>query len=259
MTQPQERDEFGLPPLPLSAPMTGHNNPPVEDALALRTDQLVDGADAWAKGVDEIRDEDTAKRAVDFLEQLIRHSESLEAERTTLAKPLRDQLQAIQDRFNPMKQKVAACITIIKGRLNPWLDKVRKRNEEAAAAAKAKADQLALEAQQQLEASRGHRGPGAVAAIVSAENAQQAAKVAATTAKQAAKKRPQARGDFAPRALSQRIVWSARIVNREEALLFLQEETEILEALQTVANRLAREKKADLMVPGLEAVSSTTL
>lgn len=243
----------------LDPPTIGDNNPPAEDALSLRTDQLVTGADTWAEKVAEIADEDTAKRAADFLEQLAKHGQSLEEERTRLRKPLQDQLQAIQDRFVPLQQRVKACITIIKGRLDPWLDKLKKKQQEEAAEAKRRADEAAAEAQRKLEESRQHKGRGTVEAIVAAEQAQQEAKIAATDARRAAKAKPQARGDFTSKALSQRTTWSARIVDKEQALIFLQDESEITEALQRVANRLAREKHDKLMVPGLEAVSTTGL
>ena len=108
----------------------GANQPPVQDQLAIRVDELVATANLWINEVPEIKDEATANAARDFVEQLARERNAVEEERVRQAKPLRALLQAVQDTFLPMHEKLDASASAIKNKLTGWINAEKKRLDE---------------------------------------------------------------------------------------------------------------------------------
>lgn len=165
------------------------NEPPTPfDALRINLDDLLTEARNWADG------EPAATQAqVDEIARLIDElnagAEAMEAERVTEKKPLDEQIQAIQDRYNvylaPLKNKtpgkVPTAIDALNAAKRPFLlaleealeAKRKQAREEAEAAA-----QAAAEAARQANAASLEEREAVDAKIKAAEDAQRAAKIA---------------------------------------------------------------------------------
>ena len=168
------------------------NNPPIETPFDIIVESINDAlieAKNWADGtVAETQEQvDEIARLID---DLTGNAKALEAERVKEKKPLDDQIDAIQSRYNvylaPLKNKapgkVPTAIDALNAAKRPFLIKREqeieaarvKAAEEAAAKAKAAADALAAARASDLEARE-----VADQAIKEAEDAQKAAKIAA--------------------------------------------------------------------------------
>lgn len=168
------------------------NNPPIETPFDIIVESINDAlieAKNWADGtVAETQEQvDEIARLID---DLTGNAKALEAERIKEKKPLDDQIDAIQSRYNvylaPLKNKapgkVPTAIDALNAAKRPFLIKREqeieaarvKAAEEAAAKAKAAADALAAARASDLESRE-----VADQAIKEAEDAQKAAKIAA--------------------------------------------------------------------------------
>ena len=142
--------------------MTGHNLPPETEAtfdqLQARTNALVETANRWANERPEIANEDEAEKAGDFLAQLrkLGADKTGEIDKARLAeqKPLTDEVEAIRERYRPVKRVVEISMKLIKAKLTVWLNKKdaeaikeRRRADEIARKAREDAERAAAEAE----------------------------------------------------------------------------------------------------------------
>lgn len=241
--------------LPPSPPGMGHNQPPEADALAIRVDALVDNADLWAQKKPKITDEDSAKRCDDFIKQLTDEAAHVETERTKLTVPLNEQLNTINGRFRPFKQKIEASLKVLRLLRSRWLEHLDKKQEEERARSAKEAEEKKRKEEEARRVLETAETPTA-SQIIAADKARTESLAAQQTAANAQRAKPQVKGDFAPKATGFRTHWSCEIENAKEALIFLHQDPTILEALQNVGNRLAREQHEQLAVPGLKIVKT---
>lgn len=187
----------------------GHNHPPdpIDEALTAITD-LYDEALNFADGepIDSDAMHDTVTALRDALHEAGKAADALRVE---AKKPLDEQIDAIQSRFNPAIQPKKGMVDRAKASLGELLAAWRKQEADKkaaiAAAARLEAERIAKEAQDAKRASAGN--------LVAREEAE----ALLVEAKQAEK---QARRDdkAATSGLGLRTVWRAELVDVEKAL-----------------------------------------
>lgn len=167
------------------------NEPSPFDALRINLDDLLIEARNWADG-DPASTQEQVNEIARLIDDLNSGAKAMEAERVAEKKPLDQQIQAIQDRYNvylaPLKNrtpgKVPTAIDALNSAKRPFLialeeeleAKRKQAREEAEAAAKA-----AAEAARQADAANLDAREEADAKIKAAEDAQRAAKIAENT------------------------------------------------------------------------------
>lgn len=151
------------------------------DELVLEIEGLFDEAKNWADGT-PIENQAQCD-ALDKLDKaLLDAGKRLDALRVEEKRPLDEQVQAIQDRYNPFIQPRRGKVDQARAALNPvraaWKDAERKRKEAAAAAERAEAERVKQEAERLMRESTGN-----LAARVDAEHMLASAKLADQSAK----------------------------------------------------------------------------
>lgn len=164
------------------------NEPTPFDALRINLDDLLTEAHNWADGEPAATQEqvDEIARLIDDLNA---GAKAMEAERVTEKKPLDEQIQAIQDRYNvylaPLKNKtpgkVPTAIDALNAAKRPFLIAEEAKLEEARQKARDEAEKAAREAAEaarQANAASLEEREAVDAKIKAAEDAQRAAKIA---------------------------------------------------------------------------------
>ncbi|MER9911678.1 hypothetical protein NKJ71_13695 [Mesorhizobium sp. M0050] len=193
-----------------TAATIGHNQPPVDpvDEALANVQDLYDEAKNFADGepIDSEAMHDTVTALRDAIHEAGKVADALRVE---AKKPLDEQIDAIQTRFNPFIQPKKGKVDKAKASLGELLAAWRKRvaDEKAAiaAAAKAEADRKAAEAQAAIRASAGN-----LAAREEAESLLDEAKQAERQAKRDDK--------AATSGLGLRTVWRCTMESEELAL-----------------------------------------
>lgn len=151
------------------------------DEIVLEIDDLYSEAANWADG-SPIESQEQCD-ALDKLDKaLLDASKRLDALRVDEKRPLDEQVQAIQDRYNPYIQPKKGRIDVARSCLNPlraaWKEAERQRREAAAAKARAEAEAEARKAEEALRASSGNLAAREVAEeqVTYAKQAQRYAK-----------------------------------------------------------------------------------
>lgn len=129
------------------------------DEIVLEIDDLYSEAANWADG-SPIESQEQCD-ALDKLDKdLLDASKRLDALRVEEKRPLDEQVQAIQDRYNPYIQPKKGRVDIARSCLNPvraaWKAAELRRKEEAAAKARAEAEAERVKAQEAIRASAGN-------------------------------------------------------------------------------------------------------
>jgi hypothetical protein len=129
------------------------------DEIVLEIDDLYAEAANWADGSPiESQEQCDALDALD--KQLLEASKRLDALRVDEKRPLDEQVQAIQDRYNPYIQPKKGRVDVARSCLNPvraaWKAAEMKRKEDAAAKARAEAEAEKRKAEEAIRASSGN-------------------------------------------------------------------------------------------------------
>lgn len=129
------------------------------DEVVLEIDDLYAEAANWADGK-PIENQDQCD-ALDVLDKaLLAAGKRLDELRVAEKKPLDEQVQAIQDRYNPYVQPKKGRVDIARSCLNPlraaWKDAERIRKEAAAAKAREEAEAERVKAEEAIRASAGN-------------------------------------------------------------------------------------------------------
>lgn len=223
----------------------GHNNPPEPspfDAIKVRIEDLYDEAKQWLDG-EPVTTQEQAN-ALNTLENRIREAaKEAEALRKSEVKPLDDAKAEIQERFNALigetktvTGKTVMAIAAIKSALKPYLLELDRQQREAAAKARAEAEEAeraALVAMQTRDAENLAEREDAERLVNEAKTKQ----AAATTAENA---KAHAKGDG--RASGLRSVWIAKMANEREAAAWAwtAHRDELIAFVQTLADRDVR-------------------
>lgn len=246
----------------------GHNRAPESafDKIKERTEKCVDVANRWANERPEIKTEDEAEKAADFLRQLrglvSGKNAELDVARMAENKPHQDTINATNARYAPLKRKAEIALELIRKLQSAWLiakqakidAETRKAAEEAEAKRKA-AEEAARKAQEET-------GGDVIGRTFEAEQAQQEADEAARVAAVAAKTTAKTGSAYGAKAVSlrTRLVIEIHDVTkipartlkklcdkpyvREELMRALREEIEITRALPDEAVTVKEEQYA---------------
>lgn len=229
--------------LSATPPGPGHNRPPEAVDLAReRVDALIANANAWAERFSKIEDEETAKSATDFLDQLDKQYQQYDAARQEEKRPHDAAAFAVQAKWTPLLARLDACKKVIGLLHRSWLrlkqqhldEQLRKAQEEAAAM-QLRAAQLATQAQ------AAPSGPGALNRTIAAQEAAQEA-ARARQAVAAIPERAQVRGNLGGRARSLRYTWRASIQDYDAAYAHYREHIDVRELLDSLTNQAVRAK-----------------
>ena len=212
----------------------GHNQPPANDNLDIfaEINDLFAEALHWADGepITSVEMHDAVTALYDGIHEAGKKADALRVEEK---KPHDAAAKAVQDKYNPYVQAKKGKVDRAKAALGDLLAAWRKKiADEKAAAAAAKAAEAAAAAQAAQEAIRASAGN--LAARVDAE--EQLAH-AATLQKQA-KRADKA----ATTGLGLRTVWSAKLVDEEQAMewCWARAKAELLAVAQRNADELVR-------------------
>lgn len=202
----------------------GGNNPPAEakaamqwDAIQAHMDDLLAEARNWADG-DAVTSQGMADEIGRLRQQLQDAAKLADDARVAEKKPLDDEIQKIQDRYNvyiaPLKNKqpgsVSKAVAALGSLLTVWLNKLeaeKQAREKAAREAHEKAQQEAIEAR------RSAMGSGDLNAIDVADDLLEAAEQAGKELKAVENEKVQAKGNH--RAIGLRSKWIARLRDGE--------------------------------------------
>jgi hypothetical protein len=129
------------------------------DEITLEIDDLYAEAANWADG-SPIENQEQCD-ALDVLDKaLLDAGKRLDAVRIEEKRPLDEQVQAIQDRFNPYIQPKKGRVDLARSCLNPlraaWKEAERQKKEAAAAKARAEAEEERRKAEEAIRASSGN-------------------------------------------------------------------------------------------------------
>ena len=155
------------------------------DELVLEIEDLFAEAANWADGSPV---ENQAQcDALDVLDKaLLDAGKRLDALRVEEKRPLDEQVQAIQDRYNPFIQPKKGKVDLARSTLNPvraaWKERERQRKEAEAQKAREEAEAARIEAERLIRESAGN-----LAARVDAEHMLNGAELAERDAKKAVK------------------------------------------------------------------------
>ena len=129
------------------------------DEIIIEIDDLYSEAANWADG-SPIESQEQCDAIDDLDKKLLDASKRLDALRVEEKRPLDDQVQAIQDRYNPYIQPKKGRVDIARSCLNPvraaWKAAQLKLKEEAAAKARAEAEAEKRKAEEAIRASAGN-------------------------------------------------------------------------------------------------------
>jgi len=136
----------------------GTNMTPFDEVVA-EIEDLYAEAGNWADG--SPIDNQAQCDALDVLDKsLLDAGKRLDALRVEEKRPLDEQVQAIQDRYNPFIQPKKGKVDLARSALNPlraaWKDAERRRKEAEAAKARAEAEEEARKAEEAMRASAGN-------------------------------------------------------------------------------------------------------
>lgn len=169
---------------PRAAEFTGKNSTPF-DELVEEIQNLYDEARNWADGSPV--ETQAQCDALDVLDKaLFEAGKRLDALRVEEKRPLDEQIDAIQARFNPFIQPKKGKVDLARGALNPlraaWKEAERRRKEAIAEQARREADEARQKAEEAIRGSAGN-----LAAREEAERVLQDAKLAEADAKRTTK------------------------------------------------------------------------
>ena len=144
--------------LPPSEAGPGHNLPTEAEAtfdqLQARTSTLVETANRWANERPEITNEEEAEKAGDFLDQLRKlgtdKTGAIDKARLAEQKPHTDAVDAIRERYRPVKRAVEIAAKLMKAKLTVWLNK----KDAEAAEERRRADDVARKAREEAEEAK---------------------------------------------------------------------------------------------------------
>ncbi len=208
-----------------------------------RVAALVANANDWAKVQPNTWTEEIAGEAVNWLNQLNKDWDKIEAKRVAERKPLRDQLQAIQDKYLPWLTRIGICRGAIEKPLDAYkLAADRQRRVREAEAARVAAEERRRADQLAEQAKAG--GPNVVTNMIAAKEAEESAERARKAAAEVPK-RTQIRGSLGGRTHTLRKVWRAELVEQDEFYLHVRNHTKVKELLMSLANEMARSLGAE--------------
>ncbi len=218
-----------------ATPEIGHNQPDPYSAAKTRVEELVDAANAWIEKVPEITSDEQATKCKTFADQLAAEKKAIDAARKEANEPLRLQVIEINTKFKALEPFLDVSIDAMRAKMRPWLDLIAKRKAEEAARLR---EEAAAAQRRAEELAASNRVQDQVAA-------QEAAKVAETASKTAARveKAPvgiKGMAGTGSRATSERGTWKARITDIDAAFAMFKDDPKVIELLTALGSAAAR-------------------
>ena len=203
---------------PDTAPGLGHNRPPDETSPESRAVRTTDLAEQWLAAHPEVTTKAEADAAAHYFRELQGIVADLRAAEKDALRPWSGILVQITARFRRLIEPATTTSLTIKGRLKPYLAKI--------------------DAEQAAERQR----------------AREEAEAARAAGKRAPKLPPPTRVGGRGHAVSLKTYWRAEIEDFSTALQACASHEEVRDAVQTIANRVARESKGKTPLPGTKAI-----
>lgn len=221
----------------------GHNFPPAPvDEARGKVDALIATANAWAERFSKIEDEETAKSATDFLDQLLKMRQQYEAARDDERRPFGVQYDAVTAKWHPLLYRIGACERVIDLLHRSWLRLRQQRHDEKHRQDQQKAEEARRRAEERArEAQAAEGSPGALNAAIAAQEAAEEAEKARKAAA-APPQRAQVRGNLGGRARSLRYAWKASIVDYDAAYGHFRGHIAVQQLLVDLTNQAVRAK-----------------
>jgi hypothetical protein len=198
----------------------------------------------------EVTNAEQAGRLQGFIDQLRLARTDVEAELKERRAPHDAAIAALKIQYHQPLTLLGIALAKMKGLADGWLDKEKARLAREATERKRAADEAAAAAARAREAAARDG-----ATVESAALAAKAEADAAAAIKAASKPIPRAqiRGELSSKAMSQRAVWSAVIVDEQRALRHYARHIEVraaaLEAIRKIATREAKQIKSETGSP----------
>lgn len=251
----------------------GANNPPVPifDELSGLAAPLIATANLWLTERPKIEDEETATKAVAFKAQIDALLAKAETNRVAEKKPHDDAAKAVQNKWRGLMVPAETVLDLLKPRISDYLRRKEAARLKAEQEAREEADRKLREAQEAQRvadelAAQSALGEltGTAADVVGAQVAAQDAVAEAKAADKVARAIETApsnvKGAGFGRTAALRSSWSAEIEDFDKALKHFKKHPAILEAVQTLANALARSPVSrEMPVPGVKFVETKGL
>lgn len=222
----------------------GHNNPPGEIDEALeRLAKLQEAADVWAKAT--ISSAKAASRAADFDAQLLREYQKRDKQRDDEKRPHDEAAKAVQHRWKPILDGIAACRAVISGKLRTWklAEQSRLDAERAEAALAAAEERHKAEAARAVSEKPEATATEIAAAVVATETA-----AAATKQLTLMPERAQVRGEVSTRATGLRKRYVATVTDIDTCFAHYRANAKIHDLLTQLAN--AETRAGGRTIPG---------
>ena len=219
----------------------GGNQPPITERAA----ELIANCDRWMAERPTITDAEQAGLAQGFIDQLRGETAEVEAAWKKEREPFDIEIALLRTKYREPLTLLGIALAKMKRLADGWLDKEKARLAREAAERKRVADEAAAAAVRAREEAA--RAGGTVESEAVARQAEEDAAVAIKAASKPIG-RARIKGEFSSRAMSQRAVWSAEIVDEKKALLHYGKHVEVraaaLEAIRKIANREAKQIKS---------------
>lgn len=202
----------------------GGNNPPAEakaamqwDAIQAHMDDLLAEARNWADG-EAVSSQGIADEIGRLRQQLQDAAKLADEARVAEKKPLDDEIQKIQDRYNtyiaPLKNRqpgsVSKAVAALGSLLSVWLNKLEAEKQERERVAREAHEKAQQEA---VDARRAAIGTGDLNAIDAADDLLEAAEQAGKDLRAVENEKVQAKGEY--RAIGLRSKWIAKLRDGE--------------------------------------------
>lgn len=195
------------------APGPGHNLPPNDpeaafQALEARVNAMVENANRWLNERPEIKTEEEAEKAGDFMRQLrglgSKNSGELDKARMAANKPHREAIKANDDKFNPLIRKATLCIDALRKMVTAWQVKKDAEIKEQQRKAAEEAERKRQEAEAAAKAAEEEKGGDVIGRQFEAEQKAKEAEEAQKAAKAASQAKAKVGSAYGERSMSLR-------------------------------------------------------
>lgn len=188
-----------------------------------------------------------AEAAADDLKKIKGLAKELDEQRKEITKPLDDEKAGVMDYYRPAQNFLADAESILKNKLNIYLQVVEKRRREE----QAKAEEAARKERERLEEqARKAEASG------KSEKADALRENAAAVSTHVVQEAPKLAG------VSVRTLWRAKVIDKRalvEAALNRSDVMSLIQVDETALNKLATALKENLSIPGVEAYSENSM
>lgn len=196
----------------------GHNRPPDETSPESRAVRTTDLAEQWLAAHPEVTTKAEADAAAHYYRELVGIVADLQVAEKDALRPWSGILAQITSKFRRLTEPASSTALTIRARLRPYLGKLDA--------------EIAAERQRVREEADAARAEG----------------------KRAPKLPPPTRVGGRGHAVSLKTYWRADIEDYPMALEACASHEEVRDAVQTIANRVARESKGKTPLPGTKAI-----